>query len=58
MPLLGAGAGLGFLFIGNSNPIRPLYIYDTAFKYFDIDYGAALAWVLFLVVAVFCVDRL
>ncbi len=30
-----------------------LYIYDTAFKYFDIGYGAALAWILFLVVAVF-----
>ncbi|STW46576.1 sugar ABC transporter [Klebsiella pneumoniae] len=30
-----------------------LYIYDTAFKYFDMGYGAALAWVLFLVVAVF-----
>ncbi len=29
-----------------------LYIYDTAFKYFDMGYGAALAWVLFLVVAV------
>ena len=27
--------------------------YDTAFKYFDMGYGAALAWVLFLVVAVF-----
>lgn len=26
-----------------------LYIYDTAFKYFDMGYGAALAWVLFLV---------
>ncbi|MDF3830634.1 MULTISPECIES: carbohydrate ABC transporter permease [unclassified Pseudocitrobacter] len=30
-----------------------LYIYDTAFKYFDMGYGAALAWVLFLVVAIF-----
>ena len=30
-----------------------LYIYDTAFKYFDMGYGAALAWVLFLVVAAF-----
>ena len=30
-----------------------LYIYDTAFKYFDMGYGAALAWILFLVVAVF-----
>ncbi|OWF81310.1 sugar ABC transporter permease [Yersinia kristensenii] len=30
-----------------------LYIYDTAFKYFDMGYGAALAWVLFLVVALF-----
>lgn len=30
-----------------------LYIYETAFKYFDMGYGAALAWVLFLVVAVF-----
>ncbi|VAE04455.1 binding-protein-dependent transport system inner membrane protein [Enterobacter hormaechei] len=29
------------------------YIYDTAFKYFDMGYGAALAWILFLVVAVF-----
>ena len=24
-----------------------LYIYDTAFKYFDMGYGAALAWILF-----------
>lgn len=24
-----------------------LYIYDTAFKYFDMGYGATLAWVLF-----------
>ena len=30
-----------------------LYIYDTAFKYFDMGYGAALAWILFPVVAVF-----
>ncbi|WP_145499222.1 ABC transporter permease, partial [Yersinia bercovieri] len=30
-----------------------LYIYDTAFKYFDMGYGAALAWILFLVVALF-----
>lgn len=30
-----------------------LYIYDTAFKHFDMGYGAALAWALFLVVAVF-----
>lgn len=28
-----------------------LYIYDTAFKYFDMGYGSALAWVLFLVIA-------
>ncbi|POP46292.1 sugar ABC transporter permease [Superficieibacter electus] len=30
-----------------------LYIYDTAFKYFDMGYGSALAWILFLVVALF-----
>jgi len=30
-----------------------LYIYETAFKYFDIGYGTALAWVLFLLVALF-----
>ena len=30
-----------------------LYIYDTAFKYFDIGYAAALAWALFILVALF-----
>ncbi len=34
-----------------------LYIYDTAFKYFDMGYGAALAWVLFSSWRS-CVDRL
>ena len=30
-----------------------LYIYDSAFTYFDMGYGAALSWVLFLCVALF-----
>lgn len=30
-----------------------LYIYETAFKYFDMGYGSALAWVLFLIVGIF-----
>ncbi|WP_105901221.1 carbohydrate ABC transporter permease [Vibrio gangliei] len=30
-----------------------LYIYETAFKYFDMGYGSALAWSLFVVVAIF-----
>lgn len=30
-----------------------LYIYETAFKFFDMGYGSALAWSLFIVVAVF-----
>ena len=30
-----------------------LYIYETAFKFFDMGYGSALAWALFLVVAIF-----
>ncbi len=30
-----------------------LYVYDTAFKYFDMGYGSALAWALFVVVAAF-----
>ncbi len=30
-----------------------LYIYETAFSYFDMGYGSALAWALFIVVAIF-----
>ncbi|WPC75353.1 carbohydrate ABC transporter permease [Vibrio porteresiae] len=30
-----------------------LYIYETAFKFFDMGYGSALAWALFIVVAIF-----
>ncbi|EPI8557703.1 carbohydrate ABC transporter permease [Vibrio fluvialis] len=30
-----------------------LYIYETAFKFFDMGYGSALAWTLFIVVAIF-----
>ncbi|MEX3071627.1 carbohydrate ABC transporter permease [Vibrio alginolyticus] len=30
-----------------------LYIYETAFKFFDMGYGSALAWALFVVVAIF-----
>lgn len=30
-----------------------LYIYEAAFKFFDMGYGSALAWVLFIVVAIF-----
>ncbi|TDO95898.1 carbohydrate ABC transporter permease [Marinomonas balearica] len=30
-----------------------LYIYETAFKHFELGYGSALAWVLFIVVAIF-----
>ncbi|MEH0665601.1 sugar ABC transporter permease [Vibrio scophthalmi] len=30
-----------------------LYIYETAFKFFDMGYGSALAWSLFVVVAIF-----
>ena len=30
-----------------------LYIYESAFSHFDMGYGAALSWVLFLVVALF-----
>lgn len=30
-----------------------LYIYETAFKFFDMGYGSALAWSLFLVIAAF-----
>ena len=30
-----------------------LYIYESAFSHFDMGYGAALSWVLFLVVAAF-----
>ncbi|EPG0608694.1 carbohydrate ABC transporter permease [Vibrio fluvialis] len=30
-----------------------LYIYETAFKFFDMGYGSALAWSLFIVVAIF-----
>lgn len=30
-----------------------LYIYETAFKYFEMGYGAALAWILFIVVSLF-----
>ncbi|SIQ48870.1 oligogalacturonide ABC transporter membrane protein [Aeromonas sp. RU39B] len=30
-----------------------LYIYETAFKFFDMGYGSALAWSLFLVIALF-----
>ncbi|MGR7923096.1 carbohydrate ABC transporter permease [Zobellella denitrificans] len=37
----------------HSTYLFSLYIYDTAFKYFDMGYGSALAWVLFLVIAAF-----
>lgn len=30
-----------------------LYIYETAFKFFDMGYASALAWALFIVVAIF-----
>lgn len=30
-----------------------LYIYETAFKFFDMGYGSALAWALFVVIAIF-----
>lgn len=30
-----------------------LYIYETAFKFFDMGYSSALAWSLFIVVAIF-----
>jgi len=30
-----------------------LYIYETAFKFFDMGYGSALAWSLFIVVTIF-----
>ncbi|MDB1125938.1 carbohydrate ABC transporter permease [Vibrio algarum] len=30
-----------------------LYIYETAFKFFDMGYSSALAWALFIVVAIF-----
>ncbi len=30
-----------------------LYIYETAFKFFDMGYGSALAWSLFVIVAFF-----
>ncbi|ELL0573015.1 sugar ABC transporter permease [Vibrio fluvialis] len=30
-----------------------LYIYETAFRFFDMGYGSALAWSLFIVVAIF-----
>ena len=33
--------------------LMPLYIYETSFKQFDMGYGAALSWTLFLIIAVF-----
>lgn len=30
-----------------------LYIYETAFKFFDMGYGSTLAWSLFIIVAIF-----
>ncbi len=30
-----------------------LYIYETAFSFFDMGYGSALAWALFIIVAIF-----
>lgn len=35
--------------------LMPLYIYETSFKQFDMGYGAALSWVLFLIIAIFTV---
>lgn len=33
-----------------STYLLPLYIYESAFRHFEMGYGAALAWVLFVVV--------
>lgn len=35
----------------NSTYLLSLYIYDQTFRYFNIGYGAALSWVLFVLVA-------
>ena len=39
----------------NSTYLFPLYIYDSAFKYFDMGYASAMAWFLFLVIMVMTV---
>src|SRR5262249_1053284 len=31
--------------------LMPLYIYETSFKQFDMGYGAALSWTLFMIIA-------
>lgn len=36
----------------HSTYLFSLYIYESAFKYFEMGYGSALAWVLFIVVAI------
>ncbi|MDD2870156.1 carbohydrate ABC transporter permease [Neomegalonema sp.] len=46
--------------ITNGGPLRatyllPLYIYETAFKKFDMGYASAIAWVLFAIIMVLTV---
>ncbi len=35
-----------------STYLLPLYIYDEAFKKFDMGYASAIAWVLFVIIMV------
>lgn len=44
--------------ITNGGPLKstylfPLYIYESAFRHFEMGYGAALSWVLFVIVMLF-----
>jgi multiple sugar transport system permease protein len=45
---------------GEGGPVRStlvynLYLYQNAFKFFDMGYASALAWILFLIVLVLTV---
>ncbi|MCR5605194.1 MAG: sugar ABC transporter permease [Treponema sp.] len=37
----------------NSTLVYALYLYQNAFKYFDMGYSSALAWILVIIIAVF-----
>lgn len=36
----------------NSTLVYALYLYQRAFKYYDMGYGSALAWVLVLIIGI------
>ena len=40
---------------GNSTTVLSLFIYQNAFRYYEMGYAAAISWALFAIIMVFTV---